>query len=1086
MRHMTSRLAVTLVMLAALIGAKFTGAYAQIPTAEPASGRGQARVNAVLDPALLAALKWRSIGPTNTGGRVADFAVARVPGAPDALYVGTASGGVFKSTNAGVSWTPIFDKVDAMMSVGDIAVAPSNPNIVWVGTGEANNRQSSSWGDGVYKSVDGGRTWKDMGLKQSGHTGRIVVHPTDPDIVYVAAVGHLWGSNPERGLFKTTDGGNSWKKILYVDENTGANDVALDPQDPQTLFASTYQRQRKGWGYNGGGPGSALYRSYNGGATWTQLTNGLPRGEKGRIGLDIFRGDGRIVSAIVEAAAPLGGRGGRGGRGGGGGAAANAAQGEGGVFRSTDHGDTWEHLSSLNPRPSYYSQIRIDPKDSERVYIMGSSRGLYISDDGGKTFREIFTDVHGEDHALWIDPDDPNHLLLGGDGGVSISWDRGLTWLFRNNFPIGQFYEIGVDMKEPYTVCGGLQDNGVWCVPSATQNRNGISNADVRNVGCCDGFHALIDPKDPTTAFLTWQSGKILRVNLTTLERQSITPSPIAKPKPGEAGYRWNWDSPIVLSSFDPATVYLGANVLFKSTDRGMNWKVISPDLTARLDRDSLTMMGGRITAQSLSRNDGQSTYSTLTAIGESPRDARVLYTGSDDGQLQVTRDDGASWTNLTAHIPGLPRGTYVSGLEASRHAAGRVYATFDGHFDDDYRPYVYVSEDYGQTWRSRSAGLPEASVNRIREHPTNPRVLVVGHSRGVHLSNDGGASWLSLATNMPTVPVADLIIHPRDNALIVGTHGRGIWILDDLAPLEALTADVVRSDAHVMPIPRARLWSIWWPQAWFGAGEFFAPNPDYGAVITYYLREAAAGPVQLEVSDAAGHRIRTLPGPANRGLNRAVWDLRLESPLQEPSTQEEVMGGYGGPPRAPLVLPGRYAVTVRVPGITRELRGDVTVEGDPRTVFAAADRRARQGALLNLYELQKTLDGARVTMRTLAGQADAIRKVLVGDGPAPRAAAVGLGALDTAAARITQVQADINRQASAVNALSRAIESFASLPTADQQRELDWAFEDATQTVEDVNRLLQREMPALYTDLMKQETWPRRLPPVTAPVRRP
>src|SRR5205809_2026985 len=458
--------------------------------------RGDAQGPAAVDPALLGNLAWRSIGPANTGGRIDDFAVARVPGRPDAIYVATAGGGVFKSTNQGTSWTPVFDRVDAMMSIGDIAVAPSNPDVVWVGTGEANNRQSSSWGDGVYRSLDGGRTWKAAGLAETRHVARVIIHPSKPDTVYVAAVGHLWGSNSERGVFKTSDGGQTWKKILFIDDNTGATDLVMDPQNPETLFAALYQRQRKAWGFNGGGPGSGIYRSRDGGATWTRLSNGLPKSDKGRIGLDIFHADPRIVYAVVEAP----------GR-------------ENGVYRSADGGDTWDAWSTLNPRPMYFSQIRADPRDASRVYLLGSNRGFYVSDDGGRNFRDVFSTIHSEDHALWIDPDDTNHLIVGGDGGVSISWDRGQTWLFRDNLPVGQFYEISADMQDPYVICGGLQDNGHWCVASATRNRNGISNRDGFNIGSGDGFYARLDPADARTAIIESQEGRANRVDLATLER---------------------------------------------------------------------------------------------------------------------------------------------------------------------------------------------------------------------------------------------------------------------------------------------------------------------------------------------------------------------------------------------------------------------------------------------------------------------------------------------------------------------------------------------------------------------------------------
>ena len=982
-----------------------------------------------VDPGLLGSVSWRSIGPANTGGRIDDFAVARVPGQPDAIYVATASGGVFKITNQGTSWTPIFDRADAMMSIGDIAVAPSNPGVVWVGTGEANNRQSSSWGDGVYKSVDAGRTWKSSGLADTRHIGRIVIHPANPDVVYVAAVGHLWGSNSERGVFKTTDGGQTWNQVLYVDDNTGATDLVMDPQDPQTLFAAMYQRQRKAWGFNGGGPGSGIFRSRDGGATWTRLSNGLPRGDKGRIGLDIFHADPRVIFAVVEAA----------GR-------------DSGVYRSADRGETWQAWSTLNPRPMYFSQIRSDPKDAARVYLLGSNRGFYISSDGGKTFTDVFSTIHSEDHALWIDPDDTNHLIVGGDGGVSISWDRGQTWLFRDNLPVGQFYEISADMQDPYVICGGLQDNGHWCVPSATRNRNGISNHDGFNIGGGDGFYARLDPADPRTAIIESQDGRASRVNLSTLERQAISPNrPGTDVPPGAGGSlsptgrdRWNWNTPIVMSSFDPGTLYMGSNMVFKSADRGATWHAISPDLTANIDRESLQMMDARVPDRALSRHDGVTSFSTLTTIGESPLDAKLLYAGSDDGRLTVTRDGGQTWATLTERIPGLPPGTYVSSVLPSRHLAGRVYATFDGHYNDDYRAYVYVSDDFGQHWRSITAGVPAASVHRLREHPRNARLLFLGHERGIHFSIDGGANWSPLTLNMPNVPVDDILVHPRDNDLIAGTHGRGIWVLDNISALEALTPDAMRSDAFLVPPARARLLAIYNPQAWYGAGQYFAPNPDFGAVIDYYLRTGSTDGVSVTVADARGAVVRVMNGTGRAGLNRVSWDLRMEPPVPAAPRETPAAGGFGTAALGPLVLPGVY--TVRVDAAGRSLNGELRVEGDPRVTFSDVDRRTRHTALLNLYALQKTLSAARAAGATAAGQLDT-----------PGGRGIPSNRAD-ASSRLTQVQADLVAQFNAVNSLSRAIDGYSGLPTADQRRQIDWAFDAAARALDALNQLLQTD----------------------------
>ena len=984
--------------------------------------------SATVDPSLLSPLHWRSIGPAATGGRIDDFAVARVPGAPDAIYVATAAGGVFKSTNQGTSWSPIFDRVDAMMSVGDVAVAPSNPGVVWVGTGEANNRQSSSWGDGVYKSTDAGRTWTAAGLKDTRHIGRIVIHPTNPDIVYVAAAGHLWGPNAERGVFRTADGGRTWRKSLFVDENTGATDIVMDPQNPDVLFAATYQRQRAAWGFNGGGPGSGIYRTEDAGVTWTKLAAGLPRGDKGRIGLDIFRGDGRIVYATVEAA----------GR-------------ENGVYRSTNRGESWELLASLNPRPMYFSQIRVDPKDRDRVYILGSNRGFYVSDDGGKNFRDVFSTVHSEDHALWIDPDDTNHLIVGGDGGVSISWDRGATWLFRDNLPVSQFYEISVDMQQPYTICGGLQDNGHWCVPSATRLRTGISNRDAFNIGGGDGFYARIDPSDAHTVVVESQEGRANRVDLVTLERQAIQPIGEARPKARAQSsperqasaerLRWNWNTPIAMSAADPKVLYIGAQMLFRSADRGVTWKAISPDLTANVDRSALQMMGGAVSDGALSRHDGQTFYSTLTTISESPLDAKVLYTGSDDGRVHVTRDGGRTWadvtTRLTAPGAGVPPGTYVSSVLASRHSAGRVYVTFDGHYTDEDAPWIFASEDFGETWRALGGGLPFTSVHKLREHPRNPRLLFVGHERGIHFSIDGGGHWAPLTLNMPPVPVDDLLIHPRDNDLVVATHGRGIWVLDNIASLEALTPESMATEAFLAPPARAQLLTIYSPQAWYGAGQFFAPNPDAGAAIDYYLRDPVPGnrPVTVIVSDASGAVIRTLTGPGLRGINRVRWDLRMEPP---PTAGDGApAGGPGGEPIGPSVLAGTYTVAVQLTG-GRSLKSSLVVEDDPRMHRTDADRRARQAALMKLYELQKTVARVRGMARSVSS------------------AAAGRGSANPAAARLDQLQAVLTGEMTQATVLSRTIDAYSGAPTVDQRRQLDALADEVGRTIAELNRLLQ------------------------------
>ncbi|HUI55384.1 MAG TPA: hypothetical protein VLY04_10455 [Bryobacteraceae bacterium] len=1068
-------------ILAALAGAGF----AQIPAAR----------DTLVDPAIFGGLQWRGIGPAATGGRIADFAIAKVPGEPATIYVATTTGGVFKSANEGVSWTPVFDHAGGMMSIGAVAVAPSNPSVVWVGTGEADNRQSSSWGDGVYKSTDGGFTWEKMGLEETRHIGKIIVHPTDPNTVWIAAVGHLWGSNAERGVYKTTNGGKSWKKVLYKDDNTGAIDLAMDPKDPEVVFAALYQRQRKGWGFNGGGPGGGIYRTTDGGVTWTQLRNGLPSGDKGRIGLCIFPGDNRVVYAIVEAdgsggnvpseAAAAGGRGGRGGAA----PPAPSVASPNGVYRSLDQGETWEHMSGLNPRPMYYSRIYVDPKEANRVYIMGSNRGFYVSDDAGRSFHDVFSNVHGEDHALWIDPDNTNHLVIGGDGGVSISYDRGRTWLFRLNLPIGQFYNIAVNNRDPYLVCGGLQDNGNWCTPSATNINYGVSFKEAFNIGGGDGMQTVFEGDDHTI-LVSLQNGSTARLDLDSMERQTIGPvQPNERPQPGRPAYRWYWTTPLIVSSFDPNTIYTGANILFRSNDRGVSWKAISPDLTAGIDREKLQMMGAPIPARALSRNDGQSNFSALTVIAESPLDRNVLYTGADDGSIHVTRDGGEHWSNLTDNIRGLPPMLSISGIVASKHAPGRAYLSVDGHFNDDYRPYIFVSEDYGKTWRSMVNGLPQTSVHRVREHPTNPNLLVAGLEMGVYASFDRGAHWTTLNANMPPVPVYDLVYQERDNALVLGTHGRGIWILDHAGPLAEITPELLSGDEFLFSIPPAHHQVIYQGQFWFGAGEFFAPNPPNGAVLTYYLSKSASA-VQISIADSTGKTIRTLRGPSQYGINRACWDLH-QSPAIEvgpvplancslsAGTPAPGLGGGGRGSGGPRVLPGRYTVTVTPAGL-QPMKSEVAVLPDPRFTISDADRAARHTAVMSAYSLQQQLVPARDAAQTLVGQISAMREYLIAAGAGGRTA---LESVEKVSAQVTQIQGQITRALTSANGAQTAMDGYAGLPTASQVQQLDWAWEDAIAAATALNNLIQQSLPPVYAALGPSVKWPE-IQPAPVPAR--
>jgi photosystem II stability/assembly factor-like uncharacterized protein len=994
-------------------------------------------------------LEWREIGPAVVGGRVSDIAVDE--NETRVIYVGTATAGVWKSTNHGITWKAIFTD-ESTSSIGDVTLAPSNPNVVWVGTGEPQNRQSSPWGDGVYKSVDGGRNWQNMGLRETLHISRIQVHPRNPDIVYVAAMGGLWGPNPERGVFKTTDGGESWEQVLSVDENTGAIDLVMDPGDPNTIFAAMYQRQRTAWGYNGGGPGSGIYRTFDGGRTWEKLENGLPDSQMGRIGLDIYRRDGNLVYALVEA---------RNGT---------------GVYRSTDRGDSWEFMSDNNPRPMYFSLIRIDPSNPDRIYTGGQN--LMRSNDGGRSFSsDGAKNVHLDHHALWIDPADSDHLLIGSDGGVSVSWDGSDTWRFYDNLPIAQFYEIGFNREAPYTVCGGLQDNGSWCGPSNTLDSQGIRNADWYNVGSGDGFYVQIDPIDSSVLYLESQNGFIGRLDLNTGERAFIRPSPRfdqdegSPPKPEDTEdekpdaedriYRSNWNAPLLISKHDRNTVYFGTQMLLKTEDRGLSWREISPDLTFDIDRSQLTIMGELPTDSTLSRHDGVSFYSTLTTVGESPMNPDVLYTGADDGRVMGTRDGGATWTDLTPNFSDVPPNTYVSRLAASAHQEGRVYATFDGHYSADFAPYVYRSDDFGASWTRITNGLPNWSVNTIAEHPDTDNLLLVGNEVGLYVSVDRGMSWEKFMNGLPVVPVDDIQIQPDWNDLVIGTHGRGIWIMDDITPLEELARTPTLADGpYLFGIGRVVDWRNWRVQEWTASGEFRRPNPRNGARIRYWIPEdgmPSEGKMEIEITTPAGEPVRTLEGPATPGAYEILWDFRID-PAYEANETADGHGGFfgGGGSQGPKVLPGVYQVQMEHASTT--MLGDMVVRLDPRLNVERTDLMARQEALMSAYDLMKPNYDAGQALRRVRKQLDDIDDLLEKAKDTPDGISDEVEATREEAKEAREELDDLG-----IGRLRFGIESSTTRPTEDLLQSLDDAWEDIGSVIERINSIVTGRMPGLY-----------------------
>ncbi len=915
---------VSLLLLAATLQASAPRLLAQ--------ASAEASPAAPVDP--FAALAFRNVGPALMGGRVDDVEV--VASDPRTYYVATASGGLWKTTNQGVTFAPVFDDQETS-SIGDVAVAPADPNVVYVGTGEPNNRQSSSWGHGVYKSLDGGATWTHLGLAGTQAIGRVVIHPRDPDTAYVAALGPLWNASPERGVFKTSDGGRTWTKVKFIDDDTGFVDLVLDPQSPGTLYAAAYQRRRTPFGYNGGGPGSGLWKSLDGGLTWKKLTRGLPTtGDLGRIGLALYARDPRIVYALVEHAE------------------------KGGLYRSEDRGETWTRTSTTNPRPSYYSQVRVDPNNDLRLWVLGAP--MYFSEDGGKTFKTDRVDkIHGDYHAMWIDPADSRHMLVGSDGGLHASYDSGRTWDFIATLPLAQFYEVHYDLRRPYQVCGGLQDNGSWCGPSRTLYEQGIADDEWLRVGGGDGFYVRIAPDDPELLYSESQDGSLRRFDRRTGEWRAIRPEP---DDPNER-YRFNWNSPLVISPHDPKTIWYAGNRVFGSTDRGETWSVVSADLTSAVKRDPLPIFG-KPAKELLSRNDGVVHWATLTALAESPLRAGVLWAGGDDGSLQVSRDGARTWSDVAARLPA-PRGTYVSRIEPSRAGEGSVYVALDGHRSGDFRPYVFRSDDFGRTWRALVSGLPAgATVSVVREHPGSPQVLFAGTERGLYVSWNEGRAWRRLRAGLPTVPVDDVQIHPRENDLIVATHGRGVWILDDLAPLLAAADGQASGEALLFPSRPAVAWRMYEHKGDTGHKVFLGRNPPEGALLTYFLKTKPRDDekVRLSVADAGGEVVRRLEElPAQAGLNRTNWDLRTDPPVK-PSPDGPT---FGGPPRGPIVPPGTYTLTLEVGA--RKVVGQVQVEEDPRLSLTAQERARWYDAARSAARLWTRADAAKKRLATLKKQ---------------------------------------------------------------------------------------------------------------------
>ncbi|MFN8668738.1 MAG: hypothetical protein U0164_16275 [Gemmatimonadaceae bacterium] len=900
---------------------------------------------AAVDTTALARLTFRNIGPANMMGRSTD--VEGVPGNPDIVYVGTAAGGVWKTTNGGTTWAPLFDK-QPTLSIGDLALEPGNPDVIYVGTGEANLRNSVSFGRGMYKSTDGGRSWRFIGLGDTRHIARVEVSPNDPRTVFACATGHMAGPSPERGVFVSHDAGATWTKALYVDDKHGCADLDVDPNNPNIVYAVMWRFDRKQWTFTSGSEDGGIFKSVDGGATWKKLGGGLPK-LLGRVGVKVAPSSPNVVYAITESQ-------------------------QGFVFRSDNYGETWTKTSDdarTICRGYYYSDLRVDPQNADRVYSIACN--LSVSIDGGRNFRPIAVTVHGDHHSLWIDPTDPSRIWNTNDGGIAESRDRGETWRFPNQFALAQFYQLHADNREPfYYVGGGLQDNGNWLGPSRTRDPLGILVDDWNLVSYGDGYYQTSHPDDPDWIITDSQGGMIFRTQMKTREQEDISP----QPRRNDGGpvndlkYRFNWNAPIVASPHDAKTIYFGSQVIFRSKDFGATWQAISPDLSKN-DTTRHGWAGGPAMLEATTAEF----YNTMYSIAESPVQKGIIWAGLDDGNLQVTKDDGATWTRVDKNVPGVGPEAVVSHIEASRTAACTAYATFERKFMDDLKPYAFRTTDCGATWTSIAGNLPEgAYLQVLREDPKNPQVLYAGTETGLFVSVTGGNDWFRLGGNLPVVPVHEVLVHKRENDLIVATHGRGVWILDDASAIQELAAAAAKP-AHLFAMRTATRFATKQNKGSLGNALFMGPNPPYGAIIRYSLRTRPAPetPVKLEILDGDNKVVRTLARvPREAGINTTSWDLgyeparprRAAAPSSGTEDFEEMAARLFGAPSGPRALPGRYVVRLTVG--SEVLEQPVNVRVDP-TSNTTLDALKQQFVVAN--ELRDLLSLANDTLRALDGR---------------------------------------------------------------------------------------------------------------------
>lgn len=1061
----------------------------------PATAAGNVDDDSRLSSSTFAGLKLRGIGPALMSGRIADIAIH--PENRSIWYVAVGSGGVWKTTNAGTTWSPVFDDQPSY-SIGSVSLDPNNPRVVWVGTGENVSGRHVGWGDGVYKSNDGGGSWQRMGLDASEHVSKILVDPRDSNLVFVAAQGPLWSSGGDRGVYRSSDGGESWQQVLDLGADTGATDLAFDPRDPDVLYAAAYQRRRQIWSLLAGGAESGIHKSTDGGTTWRRLSEGLPKGDMGKIGLAVSPVDPDVVYATIE-----------------------ADREERGFYRSEDRGESWQKRSdylSNGTGPHYYQEIYASPHKRDRVYQMDV--WMHVTEDGGKSFAPLGErHKHSDNHALAFDLADPNYLLAGSDGGLYESFDRGVSWKFVANLPVTQIYKMAVDNDWPvYHVLGGTQDNGTQWGPSRTMNVHGIRNRDWQVPLGADGYGCAFDPEDPNLLYAEWQRGNLLRFDRQSGESLDIRP----RPEPGDPPERWNWDAPLTVSPHSPARLYFGSHRLWRSDDRGDSWQAVSGDLTRGRNRYELELMGRVWSVDDLYDNTAMSWYGTLTAVAESPLVEGLLYTGSDDGVIQVSEDGGGSWRRVT--VPGVPELAFVNDLTPSLHEPNTVYAIFDNHKLGDFTPYLYRSTDRGRSWQSAAGDLPERHVlwSVVQDHERSD-LLFVGSEYGIHFTLDGGDRWLKLA-GAPTIAFRDLAIQRRESDLIGASFGRGFWVLDDYSPLRSLSEEALEREATLFT-PRDALWYV--PtntmatrgKAYQGGAYFSAPNPPHGAVFTYYLRDAAetarevrraadkelreAGDdaefpgwetlraealeskprVVLTVRDADGAVVRRLDGKAAAGFHRVAWDLHYPpvDPIEiEPPGE---LPPWASPPRGPLAVPGRYTVELA------RFAGDrLTPLGEPREFsikrldnqsLPAADPAEALSFAHRTADLHRRLQGAAAELAAATERVDYLEKAVF---ETPAAPTELLARLRAAQREIAELRVELTgdsvrgrlREPSTPSILNRVgsivYGHWASRggPTSTHRGELEVASEAYEQLAPRLRQLIETELPDIERALEK------------------